>query len=212
MQVTSLRPLLTHQRVKFFLVSFSDTQVWLRVCWERNGAVQRRQTCLQTCKWTHVTPSYVCRFLRPRRYDGDGLLWSHQAIQNQIGEELLQDLINFCLSYMGLIKLPKKRWDAARRPPAQHRKRTAVSSAGQTLKRPTLSCVFFKNLSCCQELYNDHRLLINPDFCWIYLQRDLHWIQEWHAQHFSHWSELHEGGTDGVLWNRQSESLSCVYM
>eukprot|EP00066_Takifugu_rubripes_P030529 XP_011619795.1 PREDICTED: phosphomannomutase 1-like [Takifugu rubripes] len=31
------------------------------------------------------------------------------AIQNQIGEELLQDLINFCLSYMGLIKLPKKR-------------------------------------------------------------------------------------------------------
>lgn len=32
-----------------------------------------------------------------------------QAIQNQIGEELLQDLINFCLRYMGLIKLPKKR-------------------------------------------------------------------------------------------------------
>lgn len=33
----------------------------------------------------------------------------HQTIQNKIGEELLQDLINFCLSYMGLIKLPKKR-------------------------------------------------------------------------------------------------------
>lgn len=32
-----------------------------------------------------------------------------QAIQNHLGEELLQDLINFCLSYMGLIKLPKKR-------------------------------------------------------------------------------------------------------
>lgn len=32
-----------------------------------------------------------------------------QAIQNQLGEELLQDLINFCLRYMGLIKLPKKR-------------------------------------------------------------------------------------------------------
>lgn len=78
------------------------------------------------------------------RYDGDGLLWSHQAIQNQIGEELLQDLINFCLSYMGLIKLPKKRWDAARWPPAQHRKRTALSSAGQTLECPTLSSVFFK--------------------------------------------------------------------
>ncbi|XP_072299842.1 phosphomannomutase 1-like isoform X2 [Eucyclogobius newberryi] len=39
----------------------------------------------------------------------DGKLLSKQAIQNQIGEELLQDLINFCLSYMGLIKLPKKR-------------------------------------------------------------------------------------------------------
>ncbi|XP_017337135.1 phosphomannomutase 1 [Ictalurus punctatus] len=39
----------------------------------------------------------------------DGRLLSKQAIQNQLGEELLQDLINFCLRYMGLIKLPKKR-------------------------------------------------------------------------------------------------------
>ncbi|KAF3846750.1 hypothetical protein F7725_003828 [Dissostichus mawsoni] len=39
----------------------------------------------------------------------DGKLFSKHAIQNQLGEELLQDLINFCLSYMGLIKLPKKR-------------------------------------------------------------------------------------------------------
>ncbi|XP_008328460.1 phosphomannomutase 1 [Cynoglossus semilaevis] len=39
----------------------------------------------------------------------DGKLISKHAIQNQIGEELLQELINFCLSYMGLIKLPKKR-------------------------------------------------------------------------------------------------------
>ncbi|XP_035380982.1 phosphomannomutase 1 isoform X2 [Electrophorus electricus] len=39
----------------------------------------------------------------------DGKLLSKQAIQNQLGEELLQDLINFCLRYMGLIKLPKKR-------------------------------------------------------------------------------------------------------
>lgn len=39
----------------------------------------------------------------------DGKLLSKQAIQNQIGEELLQELINFCLRYMGLIKLPKKR-------------------------------------------------------------------------------------------------------
>ncbi|TRY88423.1 hypothetical protein DNTS_018322 [Danionella cerebrum] len=31
------------------------------------------------------------------------------AIQNHLGEELLQELINFCLRYMGLLKLPKKR-------------------------------------------------------------------------------------------------------
>lgn len=192
-------------------MSFSDTEVWLRVCRERNGAVQRRQTRLQTCKWRHVTPAQVCRFLRPGRFDGDGLLWSRQAIQNQIGEELLQDLINFCLSYMGLIKLPKKRWDAAWRPPAWHRKRTALSSAaGKTLKHRTPFRVFRKTLSCWQELRNKHRLAINPDFC--HLQGDLHWIQEWHAQHFSHWSELHKGGTGGVLWNRQGESRFCAYM
>ncbi|KAM9784004.1 phosphomannomutase 1 [Syngnathus typhle] len=39
----------------------------------------------------------------------NGKLHSKQAIQNHIGEELLQDLINFCLGYLGLIKLPKKR-------------------------------------------------------------------------------------------------------
>uniref|UniRef100_A0A8C7XA81 Phosphomannomutase n=1 Tax=Oryzias sinensis TaxID=183150 RepID=A0A8C7XA81_9TELE len=39
----------------------------------------------------------------------DGKLVSKHTIQNHLGEELLQDLINFCLSYMGLIKLPKKR-------------------------------------------------------------------------------------------------------
>uniref|UniRef100_W5N0Z1 Phosphomannomutase n=1 Tax=Lepisosteus oculatus TaxID=7918 RepID=W5N0Z1_LEPOC len=43
----------------------------------------------------------------------DGKLISKQAIQNQLGEELLQDLINFCLRYMGLLKLPKKRWQPA---------------------------------------------------------------------------------------------------
>lgn len=57
-----------------------------------------------------------------------------------------------------------------------------------------------------------HRLLINPGFWWIYRQGDLHWVQEWHAQHFSHWSELHKGGTDGVLWNRQGETLSCLFI
>nr|XP_028602018.1 phosphomannomutase 1 [Podarcis muralis] len=39
----------------------------------------------------------------------NGQLVSKQAIQNHLGEELLQDLINFCLNYMALLKLPKKR-------------------------------------------------------------------------------------------------------
>ncbi|MEE6502666.1 hypothetical protein FKM82_004593 [Ascaphus truei] len=39
----------------------------------------------------------------------DGVLLSRQAIQNHLGEELLQDLINFCLTYIALLKLPKKR-------------------------------------------------------------------------------------------------------
>nr|XP_033785265.1 phosphomannomutase 1 [Geotrypetes seraphini] len=39
----------------------------------------------------------------------DGKLLSRQTIQSHLGEELLQDLINFCLNYMALLKLPKKR-------------------------------------------------------------------------------------------------------
>ncbi|XP_063164368.1 phosphomannomutase 1 [Candoia aspera] len=39
----------------------------------------------------------------------NGQLISKQAIQNHLGEELLQELINFCLNYMALLKLPKKR-------------------------------------------------------------------------------------------------------
>ncbi|XP_044158001.1 phosphomannomutase 1 [Bufo gargarizans] len=39
----------------------------------------------------------------------DGQLLSRQAIQNHLGEELLQDLINFCLIYIAMLKLPKKR-------------------------------------------------------------------------------------------------------
>ncbi|XP_072315660.1 phosphomannomutase 2, partial [Eucyclogobius newberryi] len=38
-----------------------------------------------------------------------GTLHSVQSIQAHMGEELLQDFINFCLNYMAKIKLPKKR-------------------------------------------------------------------------------------------------------
>uniref|UniRef100_A0A8C2P606 Phosphomannomutase n=1 Tax=Capra hircus TaxID=9925 RepID=A0A8C2P606_CAPHI len=43
-------------------------------------------------------------------FDVDGTLTpARQTIQNHLGEELLQDLINFCLRYMALLRLPKKR-------------------------------------------------------------------------------------------------------
>ncbi|XP_061685732.1 phosphomannomutase 2 isoform X2 [Syngnathoides biaculeatus] len=39
----------------------------------------------------------------------EGQLISIQSIQAHMGEELLQEFINFCLNYMSKIKLPKKR-------------------------------------------------------------------------------------------------------
>lgn len=39
----------------------------------------------------------------------NGQLLSVQSIQAHMGEDLLQDFINFCLNYMAKIKLPKKR-------------------------------------------------------------------------------------------------------
>uniref|UniRef100_A0A3Q4BGA3 Phosphomannomutase n=1 Tax=Mola mola TaxID=94237 RepID=A0A3Q4BGA3_MOLML len=39
----------------------------------------------------------------------NGELLSVQSIQAHMGEELLQDFINFCLNYMAKIKLPRKR-------------------------------------------------------------------------------------------------------
>ncbi|CAL8329015.1 unnamed protein product [Lota lota] len=39
----------------------------------------------------------------------DGQLLSVQSIQAHMGEELLQEFINFCLNYLATIKLPKKR-------------------------------------------------------------------------------------------------------
>uniref|UniRef100_A0A3Q1H5Z8 Phosphomannomutase n=1 Tax=Acanthochromis polyacanthus TaxID=80966 RepID=A0A3Q1H5Z8_9TELE len=39
----------------------------------------------------------------------DGTLLSVQSIQAHMGEELLQNFINFCLNYMSRIKLPRKR-------------------------------------------------------------------------------------------------------
>ncbi|KAM9179070.1 phosphomannomutase 2 isoform 2-T2 [Mergus octosetaceus] len=39
----------------------------------------------------------------------DGKFFSKQNIQGHLGEDILQDLINYCLSYIAKIKLPKKR-------------------------------------------------------------------------------------------------------
>ncbi|XP_078096525.1 phosphomannomutase 2 [Mustelus asterias] len=38
-----------------------------------------------------------------------GQFLAKQSIQSYVGEEVLQDLINYCLNYMAKIKLPKKR-------------------------------------------------------------------------------------------------------
>ncbi|XP_067162368.1 phosphomannomutase 2 isoform X2 [Apteryx mantelli] len=39
----------------------------------------------------------------------DGKFLSKQNIQGHLGEDILQDVINYCLSYIAKIKLPKKR-------------------------------------------------------------------------------------------------------
>ncbi|KGL76310.1 Phosphomannomutase 2, partial [Tinamus guttatus] len=39
----------------------------------------------------------------------DGKFLSKQSIQGHLGEDVLQDVINYCLSYIAKIKLPKKR-------------------------------------------------------------------------------------------------------
>ncbi|XP_060028385.1 phosphomannomutase 2 isoform X2 [Erinaceus europaeus] len=39
----------------------------------------------------------------------DGKLLCKQSIQGHLGEALIQDLINYCLSYIAKVKLPKKR-------------------------------------------------------------------------------------------------------
>ncbi|XP_066054628.1 phosphomannomutase 2 [Chamaea fasciata] len=39
----------------------------------------------------------------------DGKFLSKQSIQGHLGEDILQDVINYCLSYIAKIKLPKKR-------------------------------------------------------------------------------------------------------
>ncbi|XP_043567524.1 phosphomannomutase 2 isoform X2 [Chiloscyllium plagiosum] len=38
-----------------------------------------------------------------------GKFFAKQTIQSLVGEDILQDLINYCLNYMAKIKLPKKR-------------------------------------------------------------------------------------------------------
>lgn len=54
----------------------------------------------QSCSWVGFQGGLASSSLH---------LFLPQAIQDHLGEELLQDLINFCLNYMALLKLPKKR-------------------------------------------------------------------------------------------------------
>lgn len=81
--------------------------------------------------------------------------------------------------------------------------RTALTNSLQTLKHPAL-------VSSVKRFSVFKNNITNVDFCWVYLQGDLHRVQEWNAQYFSHRPELHKGGTDRVLGNRQGQTLSCV--
>lgn len=76
----------------------------------------------------------------------------------------------------------------------------ALTNSLQTLKRLAL-------VSSAKRFSVFRNNITNVDFCWVYLQGDLHRVQEWNAQYFAHRPELHEGGTDRVLGNRQGETL-----
>lgn len=179
-----------------------------------NGTVQYKDGRLVSKHVSeHVTPGSVCRFLRPTR----GMMVMDccdpiRPSRTRSGRSCCRTWSTSASATWGWLNYQRK----GETLPDGLQLSTANAQLWAALAKPLnvqrcLVC-FFKTLSCCQDLYHKHRLLINPGFYWIYLQGDLHWVQERHAQHFSHWSELHKGGTDGVLWNRQGESLSCLFI
>ena len=57
----------------------------------------------------HPMGAFVLGWGRVCAHHTQSRMFPTQTIQNHLGEELLQDLINFCLRYMALLRLPKKR-------------------------------------------------------------------------------------------------------
>uniref|UniRef100_A0A8B9F014 Phosphomannomutase n=1 Tax=Amazona collaria TaxID=241587 RepID=A0A8B9F014_9PSIT len=95
-------------------------------CGTKDAGGWRAQSAAQSVLWTpspgqcscfmvvFPSPTVIDKFDYVFAENGtvqykNGQLVSKQAIQDHLGEELLQDLINFCLNYMALLKLPKKR-------------------------------------------------------------------------------------------------------
>lgn len=56
-----------------------------------------------------------------------------------MGEELLQDFINFCLNYMAKIKLPKKRYTDPVPASIEDRKRTLIRTLNQKIDPPKVT-------------------------------------------------------------------------
>lgn len=111
----------------------------LCVLWERSCCLQERTTSFYQGKIYQMCPQHCInvfdRFLTISLSDlvfvyilnwkdtlimmtshVTGLRWltvsscSRQSIQSHMGEDLLQEFINFCLNYMSKIKLPRKRY------------------------------------------------------------------------------------------------------
>lgn len=125
-------PPVLNQFVFVHLFVCSHPELGLRVCWERSCCLQVWTAAFCPGKvylrWqsvcTHAAlllprPTAVLKLLclmgqnvliKESSEKASRLMWLlFQSIQSHMGEELLQDFINFCLNYMAKIKLPKKR-------------------------------------------------------------------------------------------------------
>lgn len=90
----------------------SYPELGLRVCWEWSCCLQRWTAALCPGKISLNCPSRQLFASDPSQRKKKAVRFiclPIQSIQRHMGEELLQDFINFCLNYMSKIKLPKKR-------------------------------------------------------------------------------------------------------
>lgn len=90
----------------------------LSVCWKRIGGLSEWTAGSNTGKTltSNLWCSHVVYWPRWTRCSHwlfqriQGCDWLFQSIQAYMGEDLLQDFINFCLNYLAKITLPRKRY------------------------------------------------------------------------------------------------------